>query len=315
MGSITPSQPPSLASLPLDAPFSQIVDTLLNDGGLIIKSFVSQSHVTSMLDILNKRFPPDSHDFRYETPGSFFPVETKVLWSLAARGDPVGKDICFHPLLVDLRRELLHMTTKRDNDAGSSDMQKPTAEIPPRLSLSVAFDMRPGAKQQPLHRDEDVWGTTHELPFSRERIRQIGILIAGTKSVKQNGATLVIPGSHKWDDERVPRIEEAAYAEMDPGDAMIFLSGTRHAGGANTVSNDSGLARRVMFSYFFARGYLRQEENMLVSIPRDVVLKMDPEMQRLIGYDASSSHCGFVEFKSPMEVGLEKLFTRSGDEF
>ena len=42
-----------------------------------------------------------------------------------------------------------------------------------------------------------------------------------------------------------------------------------------------------MFSYFFAKGYLRQEENMLVSIPRDVVLKMDPEMQKLIGYEAS----------------------------
>ena len=110
---------------------------------------------------------------------------------------------------------------------------------------------------------------------------------------------------------------------MEPGDALIFLSGTRHAGGANTVSTflDDGtpnpLARRVMFSYFFARGYLRQEENMLVSIPRDVVLKMDPEMQRLIGYDASSSHCGFVEFKSPMEYdgGLERLFKRTGDEF
>jgi hypothetical protein len=44
------------------------------------------------------------------------------------------------------------------------------------------------------------------------------------------------------------------------------------------------LARRVMFGYFFAKGYLRQEENMLISIPREVVLKMDPGMQALIGY-------------------------------
>jgi ectoine hydroxylase-related dioxygenase (phytanoyl-CoA dioxygenase family) len=70
-----------------------------------------------------------------------------------------------------------------------------------------------------------------------------------------------------------------------------------------------------MFSYFFAKGYLRQEENMLVSIPRDVVLKMDPQMQALIGYEASGSHCGFVDFKSPIDVGLETLFARTTESF
>ena len=159
------SEPPrSLVRLDVDTSFEIIVDTLLRDGGLIITNFIAQPHVNAMLDILNAKFPPESHDFKYETPGSFFPQETKLLWSLAARGDPVGRDICFHPLLANLRKELLHMVTKRGNDQGSTDMQTATAEIPPRLSLSMAFDMRPGAKMQPLHRDEDVWGTTHERP-------------------------------------------------------------------------------------------------------------------------------------------------------
>lgn len=197
-------------------------------------------------------------------------------------------------------------------------MQTRSADIPPRLSLSVAFDMRPGARQQPIHRDEDVWGTTHEVPFSREGIRQIGVLIAGTRSVKENGATVVVPRSHLWDDHRVPLEsgEECAYAEMEPGDALVFLSGTRHAGGANRVVDErSELARRVVFGYFFAKGYLRQEENMLVSIPREVVLGLSERMQRLIGYEASSSHCGFVEFKSPVEMGLKHLFERGKDDF
>ena len=210
----------------------------------------------------------------------------------------------------------MHIT--RPNDSNTSDMQKPTADIPPRLSLSVAFDMRPGAKQQPIHRDEDVWGTTHERPWTRSDIRQIGILIAGTRTTKENGATLVIPGSHKWDDARLPKLDEAVAAEMEPGDALIFLSSTRHAGGANRVSDHtSAEARRAVFGYFFAKGYLRQEENMLVSIPREVVLGMSERMQRLIGYEASSSHCGFVEFKSPVEMegGLRALFERGVDEF
>ncbi|QDS70259.1 hypothetical protein FKW77_007580 [Venturia effusa] len=185
------------------------------------------------------------------------------------------------------------MRVTRVNDVGSDGMQTKITEIPPRLSLSVCFDMRPGpgAKRQPLHRDEDVWGTKHDRPFRKEDVRQLGVLIAGTRSVRENGATLVIPGSHLWDDERVPREEEAAYAEMEPGSALLFLSGTRHAGGKNGIRDPRDpLARRVLFSYFFAKGYLRQEENMLLSIPREVVLGMDVEMQRLIGYEAAGSH-------------------------
>jgi ectoine hydroxylase-related dioxygenase (phytanoyl-CoA dioxygenase family) len=292
------------------------VNVLLRDGGLIVDQLFTLEHVQGMLATIEPYLPSDRHDFKYETPGSFFPQETKLLWSLAARGDAVGKRVCFNSLLSGLRDELLHMHITRTNNAGTYDMQTPTTEISPRLSLSVCFDMRPGAKQQPLHRDEDVWGTRHDQPFRKEDIRQIGVLIAGTKVTKENGATLVIPGSHKWDDERLPLEEEAAYAEMEPGSALIFLSSTRHAGGANKIKDPKDpLARRVMFSYFFAKGYLRQEENMFLSIPRDVILRMDPEMQALIGYEAAGSHCGFVDFKSPLDIGLEKLFARTADAF
>lgn len=315
MGSIDNAPPPELTRLSVDAPYQDIEDALLCDGGLIVKGFLSEDHISRMMTVLNKHCPPE-HDFQYETPGSFFPHETKLLWTIAARDPCCGHEVCFHPLLAKLRAELLHMHITRPNNSGTQDMQATTADIPPRLSLSVAFDMRPGAKQQPIHRDEDIWGTMHDRAWRREDIRQIGVLIAGTKSVKENGATLVIPGSHTWDDKRIPDVNDAAYAGMEPGDAMIFLSSTRHAGGANKVRDrNSPLARRVMFSYFFARGYLRQEENMFVSIPRDVVLGMSEEMQALIGYEASSSHSGFVDFKSPMELGLGKLFSRTAEEF
>lgn len=170
------------------------------------------NHVNEMLDTIEPYLPRDRHDFDYQTPGTFFPQATKLLWSLVARGDAVGRRVCFHPLLKALRDQLLHMRITRPNDAGSEGMQTKHTDIPPRLSLSVCFDMRPGGRQQPLHRDEDVWGTRHEQPFRQEDIRQLGVLIAGTKSVKENGATLIIPGSHKWDDERVPLQEEACYA-------------------------------------------------------------------------------------------------------
>jgi ectoine hydroxylase-related dioxygenase (phytanoyl-CoA dioxygenase family) len=61
----------------------------------------------------------------------------------------------------------------------------------------------------------------------------MGLLVAMTKSTKENGATLVIPGSHLWSLDRAPKNEEAIAVELDVGDALIFGGNVYHAGGAN----------------------------------------------------------------------------------
>lgn len=61
----------------------------------------------------------------------------------------------------------------------------------------------------------------------------IGCVTALTKTTKENGATIAIPGSHLWGPERQPLDEEAVPAELQPGDALIFLGNLYHAGGAN----------------------------------------------------------------------------------
>lgn len=61
----------------------------------------------------------------------------------------------------------------------------------------------------------------------------IGCVTALTKTTKENGATIAIPGSHLWGPERRPLNEEAVPAELKPGDAFIFLGNLYHAGGSN----------------------------------------------------------------------------------
>lgn len=85
------------------------MEVLLRDGGVIIVQLFPKDHVQETLDLIETYLPSNRHDFEYETPHAFFPQETKLLWSLAARGDSVRKRVCFHPLLKGLRDELLHM--------------------------------------------------------------------------------------------------------------------------------------------------------------------------------------------------------------
>ena len=63
----------------------------------------------------------------------------------------------------------------------------------------------------------------------------IGCVTALVKTTKANGATLVIPGSHLWGPDRCPKNEAAIPAELNPGDALIFVGNTYHAGGGNTT--------------------------------------------------------------------------------
>lgn len=63
----------------------------------------------------------------------------------------------------------------------------------------------------------------------------IGAVTALTKTTKENGATVGIPGSHLWGPDHQPLGHEAVPAELEPGDSLIFLGNLYHAGGANTT--------------------------------------------------------------------------------
>lgn len=65
----------------------------------------------------------------------------------------------------------------------------------------------------------------------------------------------MIPGSHLWDSDRVPKVEEAGYGIMDVGDCFVMLGGFYHAGGHNMTKDQY----RPVHDLSFIRGYLRQE--------------------------------------------------------
>ena len=54
---------------------------------------------------------------------------------------------------------------------------------------------------------------------------------------KENGATQVVPGSHKWD-KRMPLDEEIENAEMKAGSVFIYTGSVMHGGGANQTSEN-----------------------------------------------------------------------------
>ncbi|KAK8068771.1 phytanoyl-CoA dioxygenase [Apiospora phragmitis] len=90
------------------------------------------------------------------------------------------------------------------------------------LASTAALRLVPGAKRQPLHRDQIAYQIRPD-PNNPLFTPMVGCLVAGSKCTFKNGATAVIPGSHMVATHESTKIEECTYAEMEPGSALFTL--------------------------------------------------------------------------------------------
>jgi ectoine hydroxylase-related dioxygenase (phytanoyl-CoA dioxygenase family) len=172
-----------------------------------------------------------------------------------------------------------------------------------QLNVAQVMDRGPGADQQILHRDEDVW--VH-LPRPHPEV-QVASVIALVDFTAENGATVVAPGSHRWDRGRQAQPDELACAAMPAGSAVVYLGSTLHAGGRNVTAD--GWRRGMHMS--FVVGWLRTEENNCLSTPPDVARTLPRRSQELLGYaahDAIASgggYLGAVDLLDPIDLLAE----------
>lgn len=168
-------------------------------------------------------------------------------------------------------------------------------------NLNVAHLMvrEPGAQQQSLHRDQNVWSFLTK-PHPEVELSSVTALVAFTT---ENGATAVVPGSHRWEPERQPEKHEVTYAEMPAGSAVLYLGSTIHGGG----TNHSKLPRPGIHLSYVA-GWLRPEENNTLATPPDIARNLPRRAQELIGYDIHDAtslgggYLGCVDLMRPADL-------------
>jgi ectoine hydroxylase-related dioxygenase (phytanoyl-CoA dioxygenase family) len=158
-----------------------------------------------------------------------------------------------------------------------------------QVSVTQAIQIHPGQGRQPLHRDDSLHLRRHPGPESR-----VQVMVAMSDFTEVNGGTLVIPGSHCWDDERAPRFVECVATEMVAGSALVFVGGVYHGGGSNRSDGP-----RTGLTIALDLGNLRQEENQYLAVPRDAVLAYPEEVRRLLGYEPCPPDLGWLDMESP----------------
>ena len=132
-------------------------------------------------------------------------------------------------------------------------------------------------------------------------------MIALVDFTADNGATRVVPGSHRWDSDRVPTDDELVPAEMAAGSAVVYLGSALHGGGANVTDDDHRLGVNVQY----CPGFVRQQQNPYFGIQPEIARTFSDRLLELLGYRLYKGIMGHVDGASPGEASV---FVRCASE-
>jgi ectoine hydroxylase-related dioxygenase (phytanoyl-CoA dioxygenase family) len=164
---------------------------------------------------------------------------------------------------------------------------------PHQLSAPVGIRIGPGEAAQILHRDDSIYPVPEPHPP----------LVVNTmwpldEFTVENGATRFIPGSHAWEPGRKPTPDDPVeQAVISPGSAMFYLGSLWHGGGANQTGQP-----RLGVILEYAAGWLRQQENHLLAVPRATVRQLPERLQELLGYNIYPPFVGYVNGSHPRKA-------------
>jgi hypothetical protein len=181
-----------------------------------------------------------------------------------------------------------------------------------QLHFTSAVAIAPGESAQILHRDRGIWGGY--VPRQIEPL--FSTIWALTPFTRDNGATQVVVGSHRWGKKRQPEPDEIAYAEMSPGSVLCYNGTVLHGGGANTTEDET----RVGVFLHYTLNWLRQEENQYLSCPPEHARHLSQELRALIGYAKGGYVLGFYsdpddDSAQHESVSPENLFSQHRGDF
>ena len=272
----------------IDTPIEEILQILDDDAGLIIDNFLDEDGL--------ERIKSDLKPYLNVTKNGqdeFTGYKTKRVGALMARSKTC-QDLALDHFINQMADSFLG----------------PHCESY-QLHFTSAIQIGPGESSQILHRDRGVWGGY----IPRKIETQLSTVWAINDFTKENGATQVVPGSHKWHKDRQPLPEEIAYAEMQAGSVFIYTGSVLHGGGTNNTDEP-----RLGVFLHYAPSWLRQEENQYLSCPPEVAKDFSPELRSLIGYSKGGYVLGFFTDPEDKEgklesVSPEKIFGGSKDQY
>ena len=179
------------------------------------------------------------------------------------------------------------------------------------LSACLAIHLQPGESAQPWHTDDGHISLTppHDL-------LGVSTFWALDDTTVENGATEVLPGSHRWSETEFPGVlrdqdfatgadvagdpgshPDAVKVIMPAGSLMIARGDLWHRGGANRSDT-----ARCLITPQYCAGWLRPLESMLLSVPPERAAALPERVRELLGYSIHPPFMGYSDGMHPQRV-------------
>jgi len=160
------------------------------------------------------------------------------------------------------------------------------------LSALQAINIQPGEAAQLPHHDDGFY------PIPRPRAPLAAATIwAIDDFTADNGATVVIPGSHRWGQGRPGPDAQARPVVMPAGSCVFFVGTLWHGGGANTTTRE-----RLAVTAQYCEPWLRPMEAYTLSISRDIARTVSDDIRRMLGYSIHPPFVGAVDGLHPLRL-------------
>lgn len=249
-----------------DATVDAVVAAMDEAGGCIVERLVPPEGVEALRDALApvlEATPSGRNDFEGD--------RTRRVYALFAKTRAFD-EWALHPLLVGVLDAVLGPHHQ--------------------FSAPVGIDIGPGQSAQVLHRDESVY----PLPEPHDEV-VVNSMWALDDFTTANGATRIIPGSHRWEPGRRPTDADEAdvvQAVMPAGSVLFYNGSVWHGGGANSTDQ-----RRLGVILEYVVSWLRPQENHVLAVPPEVVATLPRRLQEYLGYNIFPAFVGYVDGRHP----------------
>ena len=238
-----------------------------HNGYVVVERAVDTEVLARVTDELAPWLQPSAPRGRNDFEG----FSTNRVYALLAKAPSVAP-LVEHPVVLALLDQLLHPNYQ--------------------LSANLAINLLPGESAQSLHFDDAFYPQPRPRPALG-----VSAIWAIDDFTAANGATEVLPGSHRWGEERPgeqdPRIVPI---EMPAGSVVIFAGTLWHRGGANRTDRT-----RLAITPQYCEPWLRQQEPQMVAIgPRAAEFSL--RIQALLGYSIHPPFMGHVNGLHPLRL-------------
>lgn len=250
----------ALRTIDISAGAEAIFRAIDEDGGVIVSNFISKD----LRDRIFSELSAFASEFETGMPGDgikavYSGKRTKRFTGLAARS-PSFAEVIDH--------ELLHQWAAHG------------IKCDYWINTAQAIIIGPGQPAQFLHRDVGNWPLVEALGTKAPEALQ-SILLAISDFKAETGATLVVPGSHRWEDfTKEPDPSEVVPAVMPAGSALLYTGRVIHAGGANTTEDEW----RFGIHMSFVRADLTPEEAINMTTPWSIAQNYPERVQHMLGF-------------------------------